>query len=254
MSSIPLVTLSKSCKLILLSDVHVGALEHAEREFDETLRWAKDEDALIFANGDIAENSIISGSAPGEKLLGQIKNPNDQVVEILYKLKPFARRGRLVGFTRGNHEARTRREAMFDLCEFMAHYLDVPYLRVGGYVRFVAGGEVYNTAIQHGRAHGANPWLELDRMQKLYPVAELVALGHNHVLGARPVEAFGISPQGTECLREVWQVRTGSYLKYAEYVRELVALPQKIGSPIVTFDRKKHRIHVDASTLSWDIE
>lgn len=251
MSSIPLVTLGKSARLVILSDVHVGAIEHAEREFDETLKWAKDNDALVFANGDLAENSIISGSASGEKLLGQVKNPNEQITEILLKLKPFAKRGRLVGFTRGNHEARTRREAMFDLCEFMAHYLDVPYLGIGGYVRFVAGGELYVTAIQHGRAHGANPWLELDRMQKLYPLAELVALGHNHVLGARPVEAFGISPQGTECLKQTWQVRTGSYLKYAEYVRELVAPPQRIGSPIVTFEKKRHEISVDANTLSW---
>jgi len=73
----PRVQLSKSGYLLLLSDVHVGAVEHAEREFDDALTWAKENDAHVFANGDIADNSVASGKDPGEKLLGQSKWPTE---------------------------------------------------------------------------------------------------------------------------------------------------------------------------------
>lgn len=245
------VTLTKSGFLLLQSDVHIGAVEHAEREFDESLRWAKDNDALVLIGGDIADNSIASGKSPGEKLLGQSKWPTEQAKIAFDKYRPFAKKGRLVGIVRGNHEARTRRESLFDLCEFLAHALEVPYLGVGGYVRLNTGSQSYTIAVQHGRSGAANPFLENDRMMRLYPAAELVALGHNHHLAARTVPAIGVSPEGTECLKETWQVRTGSFLRYCDYVRELVLTPQRIGSPIIHFDPKTHQIEVDTKTLSW---
>lgn len=247
----PLHQLTKSGLLLLMSDIHVGAVEHAEKEFDEALAWAKEHDALVLLGGDIADNSIASGKAPGEKLLGQAKWPTEQCKIAFDKFRPFAKKGRLIGIVRGNHEARSRREALFDLCEFLAHALEVPYLGVGGYQRFVTGSQFYTIAVQHGRSGAANPFLENDRLMRLYPAAELVALGHNHHLAARTVPAIGVSPLGTECLKETWQVRTGSFLRYCDYVRELVLTPQRIGSPIIHFDSKQHRISVDTTTLSW---
>lgn len=239
--------------LVIISDVHVGAEEHAEREFDEALRWVKDEGALLLANGDLADNSIASGKAPGEKLLGQSLWPTEQAKIVTSKLKPFARKGKLIGLTRGNHEARTRREALFDLCEFIAYTLEVPYLGVGGLARFNAGSQSYTIAVQHGRSGAANPFHELDRMMRLYPLAELVALGHNHHLTARCAYGLGVAKDGTESLQSTWQVRTGSFLRYADYVREMVLSPQRIGCPIIRFGDKQHEIEVDTKTLSWGL-
>lgn len=249
--SLPLVRLGKSGLLLVISDVHVGAVDHAEKEFDEALRWALDNGAHVFANGDLADNAIVSGKAPGEKLLGQDKWPNEQVRIVCEKLKPFAKKDRLVGIVRGNHEARSRRESLFDLCEFIAFKLEVPYLGVGGYLRCVSGAQQYTIAVQHGRSGAANPFFELDKLSRLYPAAELVALGHNHHLAARRVHGLGIDKAGSECLTDVWQCRTGSYLKYADYVREMALSPQRIGSPIVHFAPDRHEIDVDTRTLSW---
>jgi len=239
--------------LVIISDVHVGAEEHAEREFDEALRWAKDEGALLLANGDLADNSIASGKDPGEKLLGQKLWPTEQAKIVCDKLKPFAKKGKLIGIVRGNHEARTRRESLFDLCEFLAYTLAVPYLGVGGYLRFNAGSQSYIAAVQHGRSGAGNGFYELDKMHRLYPKAELLALGHNHHLASRRIYGLDIGKEGTETLREVWQVRTGSFLKFADYVREAVLTPQRMGCPIVRFDPKDHRISVDIDTLSWGL-
>lgn len=238
--------------LVIISDVHIGAVEHAEREFDETLRWALDSKALVLANGDLCDFCVPSGKAAGEKLLGQDKWPTEQVKIACDKLKPFAKKGKLVGLTRGNHDAgRPRNVALFDACEMIAHAIEAPYLGVGGYLRFNIGSQSYVIAVQHGRSGAMNPFMENDKMARLYPLAELVALGHNHHLGARTVTSIGVSKEGNECLRETWQVRTGSYLQYADYAREMVLAPTRIGSPIIRFNDRKHEIDVDCKTLSW---
>jgi hypothetical protein len=239
--------------LVIISDVHVGANEHAEREFDEALRWVKDEGVLLLANGDLADNAIVSGKAPGEKLLGQAMWPTEQAKILASKLKPFAKKGKLVGIVRGNHEARSRREALFDLCEFIAYAIEAPYLGVGGYLRFNSGSQAYTVAVQHGRSGAANGFFELDKMHRLYPRAELLALGHNHHLASRRIYGLDVGKNGTETLREVWQVRTGSFLRYSDYVREAVLTPQRMGCPIIRFDPKEHRISVDLDTLSWGL-
>ncbi len=247
-------TFSAARILVIFSDVHIGAVEHAERQFDELLRWILDNDAYAVANGDLCEFSVPSGKAMGDKLMGQNKWPTEQVKIAFDKLKPLAKKGKLVGLTRGNHDAgRPRNTALFDACEMLAHALDVPYLGVGGYLRFNTGKQSYVVAVQHGRSGAKNPFLENDRMMHLYPLAELVALGHNHHLGARTVESIGIDKNGVECLREVWQVRTGSYLQYADYAREMVLPPTRIGSPIIRFDNREHGVEVDCKTLSWSV-
>ena len=241
----------KSGLLVVLSDVHVGSSEHDADRFDETLRWCKENDAAIYLAGDLLENAIASGKSPGEKLLEQATNPNEQVREFVAKLKPFARKGRIAGSVRGNHEARSRREAMIDLCEIIAEMLEVPYHRIGGYVRFAFGGHVYVGGIHHGRSTAKNIWLELDRMLSLYPQADFVAAGHNHHLDARTVQHVGVAKTGAECVEQKWQVRTGTYLRWAEYARELTLPPSPVGSPVFRFGAKARSINVDVRTLRW---
>jgi predicted phosphodiesterase len=251
-NSIPLVKMGKSpAPIVILSDVHIGATEHCEREFDTTLAWIKRNKAWVILNGDIVENAIVSGKAPGEKLLGQALVPTDQLIEARNKLKPLAKR--IVYSTRGNHESRTRREAMLDITELLSEMLGVPYAGVGGIIRFQAGSRVYTFGIQHGRSGGKNIWLETGKMLDLYPDADLVALGHNHALGAVSAGGIVVGKTGTETIRERWQVRTGSYLGFADYVREMMLRPGNVGSPIIHLDPARHKLTVDVETLSWPV-
>lgn len=244
-------SLGRTGKLVIFSDVHVGAEHHAEKQFSEALRWCKENDCSIFLNGDLIENSIVDGKAPGEKLLEQRLMPTAQVLEFVRLLKPFAKRGRVLGVTRGNHEARSRREAMIDLCEIIAAHLEVPYYRIGGYVRVKHGSHLYAGGIHHGHSAGKNIWLELDKMANLYPESDFVACGHNHALDARTVTSIGISGEGTERVNQRWQVRTGTYLGFSEYARELVLPPSAVGSPVVSFGSRVRTVDVDVRTLRW---
>ncbi len=246
----PLYRLTRGQPLVIFSDIHIGASHFCERRFEEALRWATDARAVLILNGDIVENALWSGKAGGEMILEQATSPTEQVKQARAYFLPFARKGRIVGITRGNHDARTRRAALLDLCDVLAHSLGVNYLGVGGVVRFVTpSAKTHEIALHHGRSGAKNIWLELDRMFTLYPTAELVALGHNHSLDARQVLGIAIDATGKEALRARWQVRTGSYLGFADYVREGCLLPSPVGSPIVRFG--DDGISVDTETLSW---
>lgn len=243
--------LGRTGTLVIFSDVHIGAEHHAEKEFKEALRWCVENDAAIFLNGDLIDNSIASGKAPGEKLLEQATMPTEQVLELVATMRPFAKRNRLLGITRGNHEARSRREAMIDLCEIVAASLHVPYYRIGGYVRVKHGQNLYLGGIHHGRSSGKNIWLELDKMSSLYPESDFVACGHNHALDARTIVSLGVSPDGSERVHQRWQVRTGCYLGFSDYAREMVLSPSALGSPVIRFGAKARSVDVDVRTLRW---
>lgn len=249
--NIPLVELNKSRKLVILSDVHVGAEAFDEEHFNETIRYINETKAKVLGNGDLAENSIIEGKSAGEKLLEQKNFPTEQIKYIISRLRPIAKRGDLVGIIRGNHESRTRRDALLDLCEIIAEALESSYLGIGGYQRYRTGRQVYVGAVQHGKSCSSNTWMELNRMEKIYPSAEFVALGHDHQLAHRAVAYLSINDQGKEVVKLRHQVRTGTYLKYADYARNMCLAPGEVGSPVLTFSDKEHQINVDTSTLSW---
>lgn len=239
---------------VFFSDVHIGAEEHAETEFDEAIRWAVEHEATVLLNGDIIENAIASSEkGAGEKLLGQSLHPTAQYVAAREKFRLLAKKGRIAGVTRGNHEARSRRAAMIDLSEILALDLGVPYLGIGGMVNLLTRNEkhIYTIALHHGRSGAKNIWAELDKLSGLYPEACLVAAGHNHALAARRISHIA-SNEESERLEERWQVRTGTYLKYSDYVREMVLSPGRIGSPVALFSSGKHHsVHVDCERLSW---
>ena len=237
--------------LVIFSDIHIGADYYAEKHFIEALRWCAENEATIFLNGDLIENAIITGKAPGEMILEQMQAPTDQVLEFIRLMQPFAKKGKIAGITRGNHEARSRREALIDLCEIIASHLDVPYYRIGGYVRFKHGDYLYSGGIHHGASGGKNIWLELDRLATLYSEADFVACGHNHALDARTIHTLGVAADGTERMIQRWQIRTGTYLGFSEYVRALALCPSPVGSPILRFGRKQRELTVDVRTLRW---
>jgi len=253
LNAVPLCRLGRSNTLVIFSDIHVGANHFRADRFEEALKWCRDQDATIYLNGDLLENSVLDGQHAGLKLMDQATLPTEQIKYLMDAFKPFAKRNRIAGVTQGNHEARSGRTALLDLCEILAHHLGVEYHRIGGYVRFVAGKELYLGGIQHGRSGASNIWLELDRyMARLYPQADFVAAGHNHALGAREVGALGISSQGCEMLDQRWQIRTGTYLGYADYVRNMGLPPGPVGSPILRFAPDRHVMDVDCRTLRWD--
>jgi predicted phosphodiesterase len=241
--------LGRNGEVVIISDSHIGADSYAEPNLFETVDYIKKNKSKLILNGDIIENSIVSGSAPGEKLLEQKLVPTEQVKYAVDLFKPLAKQ--ILFVTRGNHEARSRREALVDLSDILAHSLGVKYLGHGGIVSLRSGEQKYYAAVHHGSGFSTNTWRELDRMVSLYPQADLVAAGHDHNFCARDITSLVLNEQNEEEIRIVQQVRTGTYLKYADYARGRILTPTPVGSPIIHFEPKRHKVVVDVNTLRW---
>lgn len=243
--------LGRNGEFVIISDQHAGAESYDEVHALETRSYIKDRKAKVVLNGDIIENSIVSGSAPGEKLIEQKLIPTEQMKYAVDMYKPLAKAGLILGVTRGNHEARSRREALVDLSDILAHSLGVPYMGHGGLLRIRHGSQVYTLGIHHGSGFSTNTWRELDRMMALYPQADVVAAGHDHNFCTREQTSIQLTEDGEEEIRVVHQVRTGTYLKYADYARGRMLTPTPTGSPILRFSNSKHQVIVDVNTLRW---
>ena len=246
---------AESPYVVIFSDVHIGAIEHNPTLLEEVVQWCLDNKATVILNGDIVENAILGGDdAAGDKLLGQGMSPTEQVLQAVRVFQPLAKNGQIIASTRGNHEARTRRKSLLDISELVSFVLDVPYIGVGGLVRVKYEGKTWNFAIHHGSSGGANPWTEVAKVANLYPSADVVALGHNHHLDTKRVGYIGLNEAGEEVRKERIFVRTGSYLGYADYVREMKLTPERQGSPLLILPGKDEAqvIECDLRTLSED--
>jgi hypothetical protein len=188
-------------------------------------------------------------------LLEQDITPTQQILDMVKIFKPLAKKGKIFGTIRDNHLQRTERDGLIDMNEIVAEHLEVPYWGVGGIIRFNICGAECQIAYQHGADAAANPFLALDRMKFVYPGCCVYALGHNHKLVAKKEVDIVVDDNGEESGFVYWQVRTGTYLKYAQYARERLFRPPMIGSPIVKMSLIDNRvsIDVDIKTLSWGL-
>lgn len=237
-------------EIVLLSDGHWGQIACAKKRFIKTLNFIlRRKKAFVVLGGDLVE--MVTRSQKGSMLLEQDITPTNQILEMKALLEPLAKKGKILGILRDNHLQRLERDALVDMNELFANSLGIPYWGVGGVVDLVVCGRSIKLVYQHGAEAAKNEFLATDRLMRVYPGCDVYALAHNHKLSARKVVSIGMDEKGEECGKEHWQVRTGSYLKYANYAREKLMDPAVIGSPILVLSKKRGVVTVDINTLSW---
>jgi hypothetical protein len=243
---------AKTPYVVIFSDVHIGAVEHTPELLAENVEWCREHNATVILNGDIVENAILAGDdAAGDKLLGQAFSPTDQLKKALEVFAPI--KSQIIASTRGNHEARTRRKSLLDISELISFILEVPYLGIGGMIPIEYRGRVWIFTVHHGKSGGSNPWGECEKLLGVYPQSDLIALGHNHHLSTTTKGFLHLDQSGKEVRGERVFLRTGSYLGFADYVREMGLSPERQGSPLIILpDNPKGRLEVDLFTLSED--
>ena len=199
-----------------LTDVHVGAVEHDYKKFEEAIKIIeKDKNARWFGNGDLLE--LIP---PHYKInqRGQDVPPEEQYLEFVRLVDTI--KDKCLFIRGGNHDyLRSFNILDFDVCKVLAKALGVPYYRMPGYTRIKVAGETYNLVSGHGKSAGKNGDLELDKMAAVYSDGDIFFLGHNHQLYVKPMDSLIIGKDNTEEMRRRWYIRGGSFLRYADYSR-----------------------------------
>jgi len=210
------VSAKKEIRIHGLTDVHVGAVEHDFKKFEEAIKMIEeDDDAKWFGNGDLLE--LIP---PHYKInqRGQDIPPEEQYLEFARLVEPI--KDKCLFIRGGNHDyLRSFNILDFDVCKVLANELGVPYYRMPGYTRVKVNGSSYNLVSGHGKGGGKNGDTELNSMAAVYSDGDVFFLGHNHQLYVKPMDSLVIGKDNTEELRRRWYIRGGSFLRYADYAR-----------------------------------
>ena len=101
----------KGIDIYPIADVHLGAIEHAETEWEDFIKRVKDENAYLITVGDLLNNSTrgVKFANPFDEVMRPMEAKN-KMTEYLAPLKDH-----ILCVTTGNHEERTKKDSDQDL-------------------------------------------------------------------------------------------------------------------------------------------
>lgn len=235
-------------EVVLLGDVHYGHEACATQQFLETIEHIKKRDIYAITMGDLIEISI-EGHILGS-MFSQTMNPLEQRKDVIKALKPIKKK--ILGMITGNHEiSRGWKLNSIDPTEDMASFLETQYWKDGGYVIInLKDGrktlQSYVLAIFHGIGESQTPQYLINKARSIYPEADVIAMGHTHILASGTSHVLGLNAKTSKEYRKklVW-VRTGGYLDGARYANLKMYPLSAIGSPKIILEVNKKAVYVN---------
>ena len=237
-----------------LGDLHFGDEAFSERSFKKLkgyIKWVKENpNARVVLGGDLFNVATrISPTSPFE----QEKNEFDKVVGLLEPIK-----SQIAGAIDGNHEFRLIDFANYSLMNEFCVRLGIPYMGISGVINFKVGKKRSKTGgqwqqnyyiyLHHSTGGGATAGGKLNRAERLRYLVEgcdAYLAFHGHSLTATPKEIWFPNPSSKKVeLRRYWLICCGGYLSWdGSYAERKMLPPEKLGSPRLRLDGKRHDIH-----------
>ena len=224
-----------------IADVHLGALEHAEPEWQNFLKRVEQENAYLILAGDLLNNSTRGTrfANPFDETL-RPREAKRRMVEYLDPIKD-----RLLCVIGGNHEARTARESdqnlALDICEKLG--VGHLYRENIAFVRVSLGKRsdepkpmaTYVFAVVHGRGGGILTGSSVSNNERYGNVLEGVdclITAHVHKgFVTKPAKIVVDVRNGTVSMRPYLTVSCVSWLNYGGYAAKAMLLPAQICDP-----------------------
>ena len=258
LSDFDLITHSFSDAITIypVADVHLGAVEHAQNEWQGFLRQVKAEDAYLILAGDLLNNSVRSAgfANPFDEAI-RPREAKKLMVEYLAPLKD-----RILCVVTGNHERRTYRDDDQDLTYDICSKLDIEhiYRENVAYMSVSIGNRqerestpesTYNFAVTHGAGGGIYTGAAVNRNERFGNIIDgldcLIA-GHVHKgFITKPSKIIIDSRNKTVKVRHYVVVSCVSWLNYSGYAVQKMLLPAHACAPQklrLLSDRRNKRI------------
>lgn len=217
-------------KLVLIGCVHIGMKSANLDWFKDYVKMAQDRDTSLLLLGDLFENAIPSR---GEGMMfEQNLTPDEQIETAAELLAPVSHK--IVGCVTSNHSERTYKEVGINMDKRLLRELGVKdsvYKGQQGIVSFAGKRIVFS----HGTGAGSNTWGDANKLLKIYPTADIIALSHKHELEQHWNGNFDITANGSRIPKFIPFVRTGSLMQYPRYAQRELYSPQKPGFAIIDF-------------------
>lgn len=234
-----------SIKIYPISDVHLGAMEHAEPEWQEFLKNIEDEDAYLILAGDLLNNGIRSCKFVNP--FDEAIRPRDAKRRMVEYLKPV--KDRILCVVSGNHERRTFKDDDQDLTYDICAKLDIEHLyrENVGYMRIGCGkrkakkleiiNSVYSFAVTHGTGGGIYTGASVNRDERFGNVIDgldCLITGHVHKgFVTKPSKIILDTRAKTVRMSHYTVISCVSWLNYGGYAARGMLLPAQVCDPQV---------------------
>ena len=234
---------NKDINIYPIADVHLGAMEHAEPEWQEFLKKVEQEDAYLILDGDLLNNGVRTSKFvnPFEEVL----RPRDAKKRMVEYLKPI--KDRILCIVSGNHERRTLRDDDQDLTYDICSKLDledlyrenIAYMRIRCGSRKVKNMErakaVYTFAVTHGSGGGIYTGAGVNRNERFGNVIDgldCLVVGHIHKgFVTKPSKIVVNRNNATVKMSHYTVVSCVSWLNYGGYAARGMLLPAQVCDP-----------------------
>lgn len=170
-----------------ISDVHYGAAECMESEFQAYLKKIKDDpNAAVLLGGDLINNGIKSSVT---NVYEEKYTPHQQKKDMIELLDPI--KHKIAAIVRGNHEYRTVKESCVDVMDDMACRLglvdeyagDAAFIKLSVGKKYNQKPATYSVYLSHGSGGGALLGSGISR-QDTYQMSiegvDISVTGHTH--------------------------------------------------------------------------
>lgn len=225
-----------------VADVHLGALECAEKAWAEFCRRIRESaDTYLILAGDLLNNAVRSaGFANPFEEAHRPREAKRLMVEYLEPIKD-----RILCVTTGNHERRTYRDDDQDLTYDICTKLDIEdlYRENVAYMRVSCGRRpdeskplaTYTFAVTHGTGGGIYTGAAVNRNERFGNVIDgldCLVVGHVHKgFVTKPQKIVIDARNGTVSMKHYTVISCVSWMNYGGYAAKAMLLPSQVCDP-----------------------
>lgn len=224
-----------------IADVHLGAVEHSEPEWQVFLKRVEKENAYLILAGDLLNNSVksVRFANPFEETL----RPREAKRRMTEYLEPI--KDRILCVVSGNHEQRTLRDSDQDLTYDICSKLDIEHLyrENMAFMRISLGIRTnenkpmasYVFCVTHGSGGGIYTGAAVNKSERFGNVIEgvdCIVTGHVHKgFISKPSKIVVDARNGIVSMRHYVVVSCVSWLNYGGYAARSQLLPAQTSDP-----------------------
>lgn len=251
---------NKDVNIYPIADVHLGAMEHAEEEWQGFLDLVEKEDAYLILDGDLLNNGVRTSKFVNP--FDEVLRPRDAKRRMVEYLKPV--RDRILCVVSGNHERRTFKDDDQDLTYDICSKLDIEHLyreniafmRIHCGRRKVKNSDritnTYTFAVTHGAGGGIYTGAGVNRDERFGNVIDgldCLVVGHVHKgFITKPSKIVIDKRSATVKMTHYTVLSCVSWLNYGGYAARGMLLPAHVCDP--------QKIHLSAArdgklTTKW---
>ena len=237
-----------------ISDVHLGAAEHMEREWKKFCDGLlSQENAYIILGGDLINNATKSSVS---NIFDETMRPSEQKKVMTEMLMPI--KDRILCAVTGNHERRSGKDVDDDptydiLCKLDLEHLyreNIAFLRIriGNKNGCGLKNPTYILAVTHGAGGGALTGGSVNRSERfgyMLDGCDCLITGHTHKPFITSPSKIVVDGRNNKVIMRPFKVlSTTSWLRYGGYAVQKM-LPAASHAPqVIYLDNKEKRIEV----------